>query len=191
MNTHRKWDMIKNSKGFTLIEVVVVMVIIGILVAIMATTMGNRGPRLRLKTNARNLISNMQLARVSAIRDSLPWAIQFDTVNQSYVLYSSSGEPFGTTPDWSDGDEVIYRTVRLGKGVFMGTSQGIRPGATSPAPADGVSYSANRVVFNPNGTSESGTAYFTIASGDTFAVSSLSTTGRVKAWRNYGSGWVE
>ncbi len=180
-----------NDLGFTLIEVIVVTAIIGILVTIMAMTMGNRGPRLQLKSDARDLISSMQLARVSAIRDSLPWAIQFDPANQEYVLYSSSGEPFGTTPDWSDGDEVVYRTVGLGKGVSMGTNQGVRPGITTAAPADGVSFSANRVVFNSNGTSESGNAYFTIVSGDTFAVSSLSTTGRVKAWKNYGSGWVE
>ena len=176
--------------GFTLMELIIGIAIFGILVGIAVTTIGNRSPRARLKSDARDLISNMQLARINAIRDTRPWAIQFDPNNRRYLVYSNSGEGVGATPVWDDGDETIFRTVVLSSGVQFGTQQGV-PDAGWATPADGVSFSANRVVFNSNGTSESGATYFSINSGETFAISSLSTTGRVKAWFNYGSGWQE
>lgn len=176
--------------GFTLMELIVGIAIFGILTGIAITTIGNRGPRSRLKSDTRDLVSNMQLARVNAIRDTRPWAIQFDPNNRRYLVYSNSGEDWNATPDWSDGDETVFRTVTLSQGVNFGTNQGARPGGTAPVNGTNT-FSASRVTFNSNGSSESGTVYFTIPSGETFAISSLSNTGRVKTWFNYGSGWKE
>jgi Tfp pilus assembly protein FimT len=143
----------------------------------------------QLKSDARDIVSNMQLARVNAIRDTRPWAIQFDTDNQRYLIYSNSGEEW-KSEDWTDGDETVFRNVMLNRRVNFGTNKGARPGGTMPANGS-ITYSANRVVFNPNGTSESGTVYLTIGSGETIAISSLSTTGRIKVWENFGNAWNE
>ncbi len=177
-----------NNKGFTLIESLIVISIMGIVMGIALFMMGGKDGRAQLKSNSRDIASHMKLARTGAIRDSRPWAIQFDQANERYLVYNNSGEAVGSE-DWADGDESIYRTVSLNGRVSYGSAQGKRPGATS-LPADGVSFSADRVVFNRNGTSESGTVYLKSDAGDTFAVSSMATTGRVKIWRNYGTGWV-
>ncbi|MCD4688053.1 MAG: GspH/FimT family pseudopilin [Desulfuromonadaceae bacterium] len=176
-----------NNKGFTLIETLIVISIMAITLSMAYFMMGGKDARAQLKSNSRDIASHMKVARTGAIRDSQPWAIQFDSVNGRYLIYNDSGEAVGSE-DWSDGDESIYRTVNLDGRVSYGSAQGMRTGATS-LPGDGVSFSANRVVFNRNGTSESGTVYLKSAAGDTFAVSSLATTGRVKIWSNYGSGW--
>jgi type II secretion system protein H len=179
----------KRQAGVTLIELIIVIAIIGIILGIAITTVGNRSPVAQLKSDARDIVSNMQLARVNAIRDTRPWAIQFDTDNQRYLIYSNSGEEW-KSEDWTDGDETVFRNVMLNRRVNFGTNKGARPGGTMPANGS-ITYSANRVVFNPNGTSESGTVYLTIGSGETIAISSLSTTGRIKVWENFGNAWNE
>jgi type II secretion system protein H len=179
----------KRQAGVTLIELIIVIAIIGIILGIAITTVGNRSPVAQLKSDARDIVSNMQLARVNAIRDTRPWAIQFDTDNQRYLIYSNSGEEW-KSEDWADGDETVFRNVMLNRRVNFGTNKGARPGGTMPANGS-ITYSANRVVFNPNGTSESGTVYLTIGSGETIAISSLSTTGRIKVWENFGNAWNE
>ncbi len=176
-----------NNKGFTLIESLIVISIMAITLSMAYFMMGGKDARAQLKSNARDIASHMKLARTGAIRDSRPWAIQFDPANGRYLIYKDSGETVGSE-NWSDGDEIVYRTVDLNSRVSYGTDQGMRPGGTS-LPGDGISFSADRVVFNRNGTSESGTVYLKSDAGDTFAISSLSTTGRVKIWRNYGGGW--
>lgn len=179
----------KRQSGVTLIELIIVIAIIGIIMGIAITTIGNRRPVAQLKSDARDIVSNMQLARANAIRDTRPWAIQFDTDNQRYEVYSDSGEDW-KSEDWSDGDETIFRTISLSNNIAFGTNQG-PVDASWVTPADGISLSANRVVFNPNGTSESGAIYLTLSSGETIAISSLSTTGRIKVWENFGGSWNE
>lgn len=178
-----------NDRGVTLIETLIVITIMAATMGTAYFMMGGRDIRAKLKSESRDIASYMKLTRTGAIRDSRPWAIQFDPGNRRYLIYNDSGEELGAE-NWSDGDETIYRTVNLPERVEFGSAQGNRPGASTD-PLDGVSFSANRVVFNRNGTSESGTVYLKAAGGETFAISSLSFTGRVKIWTNYGTGWLE
>ncbi len=178
-----------NNKGFTLLETLIVVSIMALTMSVAYFMMGGRGVRARLKSESRDIAGYMKLARTGAIRDGRPWAIEFDVANRRYLIFDNSGESSGSE-DWLDGDETLYRRVELPEHVHYGSGQGMRPGGTS-LPGDGVSFSANRVVFNPNGTSESGTVYLSDVVGETFAVSSLATTGRVKIWTNYGAGWMD
>lgn len=178
-----------NNRGMTLIETLIVISIMAVTMSIAYFMMGGKNTRARLKTESRDIASYMKLARTGAIRDSRPWAIDFDQANRRYLIYNDSGEALGSE-DWTDGDESVYRTVNLDDRVSYGSSQGMRPGGAS-LPGDGISFAGNRVVFNRNGTSMSGTVYLNGTNGETFAVSSLSTTGRVKLWSNYGSGWSD
>ena len=174
-------------QGFSMIELMIVIAIIGIIAGIGIPNLIKYRPRAQLKKAARDLYSNMQLARVKAMRDSSQWAVQFDTDAGAYSLLSDEG----ADEDWNTIDDEIFKSVDLAgyAGVSYGTLHGPRTGATSN-PSDGVSFSANRVIFNSNGTSKSGTIYINNGS-DTYAVGSASNAGRVKAWHNYGGVWVE
>ena len=166
------------QKGFTLIEVLIVIALIGIMLAVAGYYMGGQGKKAQLKSAARDLVSNMNLARTKAIRDSKPWTIQFNPATNSYRLI--------------DGDGGTFRTITLPANVSFGSN--LTP-VDSKAIGDGVSYINDRVIFNPNGTSSDfGAAYFTVfndasLANTSFAVSSLAATGRVKFWRNFGTGW--
>ena len=178
-------DMRKS--GFTLIEMIVVIAIMAIMLGIAVPAFLGMTPRSSLKTAARDIISNLQLARVEALRGRTTWAVQFDTDNARYRILDDDG----TDDTWNTTDDHVFKTVNFSdyRDVSYGSAQGARPDCSDPP--DGVSFSANRVTFKSDGSSESGTVYIQNADGDTFAVGSLSAAGRIKSWRNYGSGWEE
>ncbi len=188
-----------SQKGFTLLEVLIVIALIAIMTTIAGYYMGNQGKLAQLKSVARDLVGHMNLARTGAIRDGRPWAIQFNPGGRSYVILSDSGEPFAPADpadplDWTDGDETPYRSVQLPANIaFGGQVTSVVPPYNDVDNPDGVTYANDRIIFNPNGTSsESGEVYFTNDPSvelNTTAVSSLAATGRIKFWSNAGTGW--
>lgn len=152
-------------KGLTIIELVVVMCILGIMVLISIPNIGRWLPRYRLRSAIRDVASNMQLARLGAIKDNNEWAIQFNTGSQTYTILSDDG----ADDTWGTGDEVghkgdfapwtlstrsltVYPTVSFGDngyGSWLG-------GALTGDLADGITFSNNRVQFRPDGTAGPG-----------------------------------
>jgi len=185
-----------DQKAFTLLEVIVTMGMMAIILVTAYYYMGNQGKNSQLRNAAAELTGNMNLARNMAVRDTRPWAIQFNPGGNSYVVFSNPGEPYAPTDpadpvDWTDGDETTYRSVTLPGGISFGSGHGT---LTNPSDSvgDGVSYTDNRIVFFPNGIcSGDGSIYLTTTDGYTFAVTTLSATGNVRVQSNNGSGWSE
>lgn len=133
--------------GFTLPEVIIVIVIIAILATIAIPGFLHWLPNIRLKAAARELYSDMQQTKIQAIKQNQDWAIVFDTAGKRYYVCSDPG----TDDDWTTvaGSNTIEKTVELAKfksGVTYGS------GNCTPPPASDVTYVNNVVVFNPRGT---------------------------------------
>ncbi|RLB14646.1 MAG: prepilin-type cleavage/methylation domain-containing protein, partial [Deltaproteobacteria bacterium] len=79
------------KNGFTLIEFLVTFVILGILTAIAIPGFARWLPNYRLKSAARDVYSNMQLAKMGAIKANADWAIVFDTGASRYLICSDKG----------------------------------------------------------------------------------------------------
>ncbi len=168
----------KKEPGFTLIEMLVLVAVLGIIAAIAIPGFANLGPRARLKAATRNIVSDMQLARAKALKDRSPWTIEFDTSSGQYTLSSATDD---------------LKTVRLSDytGTSLGSAYGSRPDEPNPGSLDGVTFDDDKIVFNSDGTSVSGTVYLKNADNDTYAIGCLSAAGRIKTWHNYGSGWED
>ena len=189
-----------DQKGFTLIEVLIVIAMMSIMLVAAGYYLGNAGNKAQLRSAARDLASNMNLARVKAIRDGSPWAIQFDPDTNRYRILSGAGETDPDPLDWDDGDEITFRTAALPQNIAFGRSIAstldLSPGTPIPVD-DGVSDEKDRIIFNANGScSESAAAYFrvfndTSLSNDGFAVSTLAATGRVKIQKGTAGVWAQ
>ena len=165
----------KDAKGFTLPEVILVCVIIGVTAAIAIPRFASWLPSYRLHSAAKDLLANFQLAKINAVRRNAnctvsfnlaiggkPWdyviSVDFDN-NEIY----DSGETILVKKQWKD-----YRDV------FFDTSHGIDN--------SGIDFANTppSVAFYPNGLpSAGGTVYLKNTKGKTVRVA-LSEAGNLQ-----------
>ena len=180
--------MMNSKSGFTLIEVIVVMVIIAIMAAIAMPRFVDWLPNMRLKAAARDLYSNMQKARMLAVKSNKSTAIIFDDSNDRYDLcdqWSSTPTP-GCTGNIQSISLDSYKS-----GIRFGHGQAAQSVTGGSFPASDISYSSpvKTAVFNPDGLSNSGYVYLENDSSDTaWAVGTLSS-GVIKILKWQNGGW--
>jgi prepilin-type N-terminal cleavage/methylation domain-containing protein len=116
----------KNQKGVTLLELIIVMVIIAIGATLMAPGIGSWIPIYRLKSATRDIASTMRIAQMKAISNNLTYQISFVPGNRSYILqYQDTG---GGLVD--DGDlQVLSNGFQLNT-TFTGNIATFRPDST-------------------------------------------------------------
>jgi len=180
-----------HKQGFTLVEIMVTLAILLIMAVIAIPRVTTALPSMRLKAAARDLYSNMQAARIGAIKENKDWAIVFDTANDRYYLCSDRG----VDNAWSStGDNTIVKTVTLAdyqSGIHYGhgnvpADQSVTNGAF---PSDNVSYAGNVAVFNSRGTGSGGYVYLACQGNEAaYAVGSRSS-GVIKLFKWYENGW--
>lgn len=173
-------NKVQRESGFTLLELMVLIAILGIVTAIAFPDFIGLGNRMRIKRASRDIVSDMQFAKAQSLRDRSTWAIQFDAANALYKVLRP--------------DDTVYKTVSLSE--YSGVSYGTNYTETDDEPdpghtKDGVSFADNKALFNSDGTSEAGFVYLNNSDNDYVAVGCPYTAGGVKTWTwyNYGSEW--
>ena len=153
----------RKQDGFTIIELIIVIVVIGIMTAIAVPDFLSYLPDARLKRAVRDLYSNLQRAKIGAIESNKKWAIVFSADAGMYEVCSGKG------PDnsWGGINEVVKKVILsdYGSGVTFGRGSAVDPiGGTFGN--DFITYSSpkNVVVVNSRGTGNSGYVYLTNAS---------------------------
>ena len=89
----------RNVKGFTLLELMVVVAIITIFAAVAVPTFSSWSPRLKFRTSADEMHKILMLARMTAISSNRDVVITFDQANGKYTVALPKGNETYEFPD--------------------------------------------------------------------------------------------
>lgn len=94
MKVKRKLRWVLNIRGFTLVELLVVMAIIAILALIGVPEINRFSADYKVRTCATDVMQNMKLAKAMAIKENREYLVTFDTTpgNQRYMIGFSSND---------------------------------------------------------------------------------------------------
>lgn len=95
--------------GFTLIELIVVVAIMGILVAVVAIRMNSSVPTIKLDAATSQIKEHIRLAQSRAELRQEKYLISFDTSDNTYGVYESSKYPSGNPiEEATSGNYISY-----------------------------------------------------------------------------------
>ena len=86
-----------NDNGFSLIELIIVMALVGIIMAIAIPGLYTNIPKWHVRGTARDLAAQLMVARLKAIQDNKLYAIKFTNATvDTFELESSEDKPWQT-----------------------------------------------------------------------------------------------
>ncbi len=152
-------------EGFTLIELLVLFVIVGILVTIAIPGFSNLLPNYRLRSAARDLFSNFQLAKFTSIKRNSFCTVTFGQAiggtTYDYIVYVDSDNDL----EYDAGEDIVTKVLFSERypGVGFDTSQGGGDGLTFPpnaVPLPSIAFTPNGLPRDNAGNPGAGTAFF-------------------------------
>lgn len=158
----------KKQSGFTFIEMMIVVVLIGVFATLSIGEFDRFIQRQKLKIEGRDLISSFRLARSYAVTRKDQYGIYFDANNNQYLLFKDMVNPSSYTYDY--GDSVI-KTESISDNLYFWWT-----------------FPNNVVVYLPNGSaSSSGQVYlYHMEIYEALTADVLGSTGRARLTVGYG-----
>ena len=111
-NNNNKWFF--NSRGFSLIELIVVIALLGILGAIATTQIGDISSKMRVSSAINQIISDIELTKEFALANSTAMTITYD-VNLDRYFIKDNGNLVANFPGSDNG------IISLSNGIFSNT----------------------------------------------------------------------
>ncbi|MEO0161090.1 MAG: GspH/FimT family pseudopilin [candidate division WOR-3 bacterium] len=169
--------------GFTLIEMMVVIGIIGVIIALAVPNFAEMQRRARIKAAAQTLAQDLRQIRERALSTGMRHIIIFDTPNRRYtVIYHQD-------------TSIVHKDYILGQTTGGNIRFGAVPGASGhppegslPAPGNGgIDFPSNTLIIDARGGATSGVIYIT-DNRESYAVG-INTLGKVRVYKYGNNQW--
>lgn len=131
----------------------VVIAIIALVAAIALPGFGAFSSRKAISHQADQIGAQLYRARELAVTQGIPWRVVFSPGHAQWFCFGDPNRNMRHDP----GEQRLGPYV-LTKGILFGSRAPAGPNNSS-IPADGISFSGNRVSFSPMGTCNAGTIY--------------------------------
>ena len=160
----------KRKNGFTILELIVIIAILAVLLLIAIPGFSRWLPNYRLRAATRDLFSNFQHAKLTAIKRHRTCAISFNQdiggTIYDYVVYVDTGNNL----ELDAGDEVLTNVLFSERydGVIFDTSEGGGDGIDFINNNDGnptIGFLSNGFTIDFNGNPVAGSIYLTNTTG--------------------------
>ena len=152
----------KHKAGFTFIELMTIVIILAVLASIAIPAFSVWLPNYKLRGAARDLYSNLQMAKLGAVKQNKQWAVVFNQGTDRYYVCSDDGGDGWDGPPAMGGNDTSKKTVDLGDydDIYFGhASLNSDILGDTFSGGDDIYYANNFVVFGSRGTSEKGYVY--------------------------------
>jgi len=155
---------IRGENGFTMIELLIVVVIIGIIAGLAVPNFAGAIQKIRWRSSATDITKALRLARSSAIAKNAQFGVQVDFENRRVVVFKDLSSPASFNFDEQNDSIVTSDTIDANVDEIYS------------------SFSSGAVCFFPNGrASESGFFYghrYSETNYQMYNISVLAATGR-------------
>lgn len=161
---------IKNENGFTLIEIIMVVIIIGIMAAIAAPNFISWLSNMRLKAAARDLYGAAMKAKGEAVKRNKNCALTFNqqvgATTFVYIVYEDADTDF----QYDAGEDILVQMQQWPKDVSLDATQGgvTLPGVTftdDNAGKPAIAFQPTAIPTASGGGFANGSAFLKITNG--------------------------
>lgn len=158
---------IRDERGFSMMEMMIVLVLIGLMASLAAPSWFEQMPRLEAQAQVKEVVSKLREARSLAIARKEPMGVCFDGGNNLWTVFCDDG-PADNVHNTGDS---VFTTGQIGMRVSMSYN----------------SFANHDVIFFPDGTCyQSGTICLTAEDNSlSYTVDVLASTGRVRMVEGY------
>lgn len=142
--------------GLTLVELVITLAILALLTVLAVPNLGRWIQHYRIRAAVRQIVSQMELAKIKALKNNWPYRIAFDEAAGTFRLETRSKS--------SEAWRVEGRVFRIPHQVPLDVN-------------------VKAIHFNPDGTAASGTVTVGPTGGEHYTITVNTTTGKITAER--------
>ena len=180
--------MIKNKKGFTRLEIVLAIFVVGLLAVLAVTKFNKTMAQNQLEKTSWNLMKELAGIRPIVLKNDRPVLVEFS--NTQCNIYVDEDE------DDSPEDEELLTVIQIPSPIVVGISDGLQSGPTGmPFSFSGIGGDWNTLMVVDNdaiGTINNGSIYLkaTKLNNITYCIGITSTMQTLKIYKWEGSSWI-
>ena len=175
------------SRGFSAVEILIVLAILAFLSAFAIPSLSTAMREMRFISDAQNITSALNYARLKAKSMMNPYRVEFDLDNNRWSVRRYDN----ATDSWVLEDAVNELSNGIAaSGIALAKEAGSSPGGFPDASSSAITFNSRGIPVN--GTAPTANNIIYISMSDTeFRAITVTLTGKIQVWKKSDDGWCD